>query len=72
MLVFAIKKNKPFVLVFYGVVLLAAGWVFYSKGTKMSYALFAMAILFAANGIDKFIRRSIKVQRTQSKNLTAG
>jgi len=66
MLVFAIRKNKPFVLVLSGVILIAAGWIFYNKGTKMSYALFAMAVLFSAIGIDKFIRRFTKMPRTQS------
>jgi len=66
MLVFAIRKNKPFLLVPYGVVLLAAGRIYYNKGTKMSYALFAMAVLFSAIGIYKSIRRSTKMPRTQS------
>jgi hypothetical protein len=66
MLVFAIRKNKPFVLVFSGGTLIAAGWYFYSKGTKLSYALFAMAALFSALGIYRFIRRSTKMPRTQS------
>jgi len=64
MLVFAIRKNKPFVLVLSGVALLAAGWIFYNKGTKMSYVLFAMAVLFSVIGIYKFIRRFTKVSRT--------
>ena len=66
MLVFAIRKNKTYVLVPFGVILLAAGWIFYNKGTKMSYALFAMAILFSTIGIYRFIRYSIKIPRTQS------
>jgi len=66
MLVFAIRKNKPFVLVVSGVALLAAGWIFYTKGTRMSYVLFSMAILFSAIGIYKFIRRSAERSRTQA------
>ena len=66
MLVFAIRKNKPLVLVLSGVVLLAAGWTFYNKGTKMSYVLFPMAVLLSVIGIYKFIRRSTKMPRTQS------
>ena len=66
MLVFAIRKNKPFVLIINGGLLIVAGWIFYSKGTKMSYALFAMAVLLLAIGIYKFIRRSTKMPRTQS------
>ena len=57
MLVFAIRQSKPFVLVLSGVMLVAAGWIFYSKGTKMSYVLFAMAALFSAIGIYRFIRQ---------------
>jgi len=66
MLVFAIRKNKPFVLALSGVALLAAGWIFYNKGTKMSYVLFAMAVLFAVIGVYKFILRSTKTPRTQA------
>ena len=66
MLVFAIRKNKPFVLVLSGATLIAAGWIFYNKGTKMSYVLFAMAVLLSAIGIYRFIRRSTKMPRTQS------
>lgn len=66
MLVFAIRKNKPYVLVITGGLMIIAGWIFYNKGTKMSYALFAMAILFSAIGIYRFIRCSIKIPCTQS------
>ena len=66
MLILAIRKNKPFVLVITGGLLIVAGWIFYSKGTKMSYTLFAMAILFSAIGIYRFIRRSTKGSRTQA------
>jgi murein DD-endopeptidase MepM/ murein hydrolase activator NlpD len=66
MLVYAIRKNKPFVLVITGSLLIVAGWIFYSKGAKMSYALFAMAVLLAAIGIYKFIRHSTNGSRAQS------
>jgi hypothetical protein len=66
MLVSAIRKNKPFVLVLSCALLFAVGWILYSKGSKLSYVLFATAILFAAIGIYKFIRRSTKTQRKQS------
>ncbi len=62
-LVFAIRKNKPFILVLSGVILIAAGWIFHTKGTKMSYVLFGMAILFLAIGIHKLIRRFTKMPR---------
>ncbi len=35
MLVFAIRKNKPFVLVLSGVILVTAGWIFFSKGVLL-------------------------------------
>ena len=66
MLIFAIRRNKPFLLVISGGILIAAGWIFYSKGTKMSYALFAMAVLIAAIGIYKFIMHSTKGSGAQS------
>ena len=65
-LVFAIRKNKPFLLVINGGLLIVAGWIFYSKGMKMSYTLFAIAVLFLVIGIYKFIRRSTKMRGTQS------
>ena len=66
MLVFAIRKNEPFLLALSGVMLIAAGWILHNKGTKTSYALFAMAVLFSAIGIYKLIRRPTKMPRTQS------
>jgi murein DD-endopeptidase MepM/ murein hydrolase activator NlpD len=57
MLVFAIKQDKPFVLVMSGFVPLAAGWILRSKGAKMGYALFAMSVLYLAFGIYWSIRR---------------
>jgi len=66
MLVFAIRRNKPFLLVLSGVVLIAAGWIFFSKGMTMSYVLFSTAVLCSAIGIYKLIRRSRELPRTQS------
>jgi len=59
MLIFAIKKDKPLLIIFSGVVLLAAGWFFNNDGWKMSYVLFAIAISLLAVGIYKLIRRSV-------------
>ena len=64
MLVYAIRKNKPFVLVIAGGVLIVAGLIFHSKGMKMSSALFAMAVLLSVIGIYKVIRHSTKMPRT--------
>ena len=61
MLIYSIKQNKPFLLLIFGTVLLAAGWIFFTEGMQMSYLLFAMAILLAAIGIYKLIRRSNKI-----------
>lgn len=66
MLIFAIRKNKPIVLIISGIVSLVVGWIFYSKGMVTSYMLFAMAVLFAVIGIYNLIHRSIKIRRTQS------
>jgi len=56
MLVMAIRINKPFALVINSGFLTVAGWLFYNKGTRTSYVLFAMAIAFLAIGIYRFIR----------------
>jgi murein DD-endopeptidase MepM/ murein hydrolase activator NlpD len=66
MFVYAAKGSKPLVLVVSGAVLLAAGWILYGKGAKMSYVLFIMAVLFAAVGIYRVIRLSIKRPRASS------
>jgi len=42
---------------------IAAGWILHTKGTKISYVLFGMAILFLAIRIYKLIRRSTKMPR---------
>ena len=61
MLIYSIKQNKPFLLLIFGTVLLAAGWIFFTDGMQMSYLLFAMASLLAAIGLYKLIRRSKKI-----------
>jgi hypothetical protein len=62
----AIRRNKPFVLVLNGVLLMTAGWISHSKGTRLSYALLAMSVLLLAIGIYEIVRRSSGVPRTQS------
>jgi murein DD-endopeptidase MepM/ murein hydrolase activator NlpD len=66
MLFFAIRRKKPIVLILSGIVLLAVGCIFSSKGIVTSYVLFVMAVLFTAIGIYYFVRRSIKRHHTQS------
>jgi hypothetical protein len=57
MLVFAVKQNKPFLLIVSGVVLLAAGWLFYDQGWIMSFVLFGLAVLLAIVGVYLLVRR---------------
>ena len=57
--VYAIKKNCPFFLVFYASLLIAAGWIFHNKGMKMSPALLAIGILLLVLGLFRYIQRPI-------------
>ena len=57
-LVFAIRKNKPIAPVIYGGLMSVAGWVLFSKGTRISYALFSMAILLFGFAIFQNIHNS--------------
>jgi hypothetical protein len=58
MFIFGTKKDKPYLLLFSGGVLLAAGvYFFFSKGSKISYGLFGMALFLAVTGIILLIRR---------------
>ena len=59
-LVFALKKDKPTVLVMYGSLMIVAGWVLSSKGTRVSYALFLMAALTLGVVAFQCTRRSKK------------
>jgi murein DD-endopeptidase MepM/ murein hydrolase activator NlpD len=64
MFVYAIKKDKPYLLIIYGSIFIAAGWFLSARGTKLAYPVYAIAILFIAIGIYKLIRRSTKMPRT--------
>ncbi len=64
MFVYAIKKDKPYLLIIYGSIFIAAGWFLSARGTKLAYPVYAIAILFMAIGIYKLIRRSTKMPRT--------
>ena len=57
MLIFGIKTNKPYLLLFSGGVLTATGIYFYTVGWKMSYFLFGFALLLIGMGIVLLIRR---------------
>jgi hypothetical protein len=67
LLIIMFRKNKPFVLVFAGLIYMAAGWYFNSKGLRISPALFTMAVLLLGSGIYLFIRRFRKIQQIRSK-----
>ena len=68
MLIYAIKKNKPFVLILSGVILIAAGWIFYSKGMRASYVLLIVGILLLVFGIYRKLMTSVFAKnRTGSK-----
>ena len=67
MLVFAIKKDKHFLLAIFGGILFAAGVLFATRQrVVVSYTVFAMAVLFSAVGIYKVIRRFTKTSPNQS------
>ncbi len=67
MLVIAIKKDKHFLLVIFGGMLFAAGVIFATrKRVVVSYTVFAMAALFSAVWIYKFIRSFTKTPHIQS------
>jgi murein DD-endopeptidase MepM/ murein hydrolase activator NlpD len=67
MFIFAIRKEKPLVLVFCGVVMLAAGWYFANAKWRMSPLLFVMAALLLATGAYRSVRRSTKPQSARSQ-----
>jgi len=70
-LIYAIKKDKPFLPVLSGVTILAAGVVFYRDGWRMSYALFVLGVLLAAMGVVRLIRRSKgKTEGTRQSTTT--
>jgi hypothetical protein len=57
-LVFAIRKNKPIVPVIYGGLMIVGGWVLFNKGTRISYALFSMAVLWLVFAVFQYARHS--------------
>ena len=67
-LVFAIRKNKPIVPVIYGGLMIVGGWVLFSKGTRISYALFSMAVLLLVFAIFQYIRHSKKLPTANRSN----
>jgi len=57
MFIFGTKTDKPYLLLFSGGVLLAAGIYFYSKGWLMSFVMFGSALFLVVTGMILLIRR---------------
>jgi len=58
MFIFGTKRDKPYLLLLAGGVLLAVGvYFYYSKGWKFSYAVFGLALFLTVTGIIRLIRR---------------
>ena len=57
-LVYAIRRGKPIVLVVNAILLIAVAWVFSSKGMRLRDVTLAMAVLLLAAGIHQLVRRS--------------
>jgi hypothetical protein len=55
MLIYATKRNKPFLIFFSGVVLLAASWFFFRDGWRMVYVIFPFALVLFAIGIYRLV-----------------
>jgi hypothetical protein len=59
LLIFGTKRDKPYVLLLSGGVLIAAGWYFSTAGWKMSFVIFGSASLLAVSGLFFLMRRFI-------------
>jgi hypothetical protein len=57
MLIFGLKKEKPYLMMFSAAVLIAAGVYFFTRGWKMSYLMFISGISLAGAGLWILIRR---------------
>ena len=66
--VHAIRKNKPIIPAIYGGFMIIGGWILISKGTRISYALFSIAILLLAFAIFQHIRHSKGKLRPTNRN----
>ncbi len=56
-LLFALRKDKHVVVLISGAVLTAAGWLFSQRGSRLSYALFAVAALLITAEVYRLVRR---------------
>jgi murein DD-endopeptidase MepM/ murein hydrolase activator NlpD len=59
-LIYALRRDKPLVLIVYGLLLTVAGLLVNNRGSNLSLMLLAMAVLFLALGLYKIIRQSRK------------
>ncbi len=59
MLIYGVRKRHRFLLLFPGILVVAAGIVFHNNGMMGSYTLLVIGILILAIGIYYFIQRSI-------------
>jgi murein DD-endopeptidase MepM/ murein hydrolase activator NlpD len=55
-LVFAVRRNRPILLALCAGSMIVAGWILFSKGTIVSYALFCMAVLSLVVAISQYVR----------------
>jgi len=60
-LVFAIRKNNLISPVIYGGFMIVGGWVLFNKGTRISYALFSIAVLLLVFAIFQYVHHSRKL-----------
>lgn len=61
MLIIAIKKKNFVMPAIFGVLMIAAGYVMSTKGTRISYVLYSLAALMIAFGIYQYVRKSRKL-----------
>jgi len=56
-LIYSLKKKNVITPIFYGIMMVIAGIVFSAKGTRVSYALYPMAVLSLGVAIYQFFQR---------------
>jgi murein DD-endopeptidase MepM/ murein hydrolase activator NlpD len=66
MIAFAVRRKLRFLLIFPGIILIAAGIVFHNNGMVSSYMLLVIGVVLAAFGIFIYIGRSTPKQLAQS------
>jgi uncharacterized membrane protein HdeD (DUF308 family) len=66
MLIFGVKKRNRFLLLFPGIVVIAAGIVLHINGMMTSYTLLAIGIMILAVGIYYFFMRPMPKPKKQA------